>query len=89
MDEFLKQCKKRLEEALNNDLMENMRFDYEAFQENIFSLEQEINQYDPYDPDAEQIRDLIAQVKNQYNMFDPDVEREIMFPNGDYDEDEL
>lgn len=86
----LLELKARMENALENDLLEDESFDINEFEEEVCTIEQDLEDYLPAARDAERkliasILRLIAKVKNEYEFFDAEAERRAMFPNGEDD----
>lgn len=86
----LLELKNRMENALENDLLEDESFDINEFEEEVCTIEQDLEDYLPAARDAERklinnILRLISKVKNEYEFFDAEAERRAMFPNGEDD----
>ena len=86
----LLELKTRMENALENDLLEDESFDINEFEEEVCTIEQDLEDYLPAARDAERklinnILRLITKVKNEYEFFDAEAERRAMFPNGEDD----
>lgn len=89
-EEWLLELKAKLEDALENDLYEREDFDINDFQDQIYDMEYDLQDYLPVargkESDLiEEVLDLISQVKEEYDFYDPDAEREFMFPDGEDD----
>ena len=89
-EEWLLELKAKLEDALENDLYEREDFDINDFQDQIYDMEYDLQDYSPVargkESDLiEEVLDLISQVKEEYDFYDPDAEREFMFPDGEDD----
>ena len=86
-EEWLLELKAKLEDALENDLYEREDFDINDFQDQIYDMEYDLQDYSPVargnESDLiEEVLDLISQVKEEYDFYDSDAEREFMFPDG-------
>ena len=86
----LLELKARMENALENDLLEDESFDINEFEEEVCTIEQDLEDYLPAARDAERkliasILRLITKVKDEYEFFDAEAERSALFPNGEDD----
>lgn len=86
----LLELKKRMENALDNDLLEDESFDINEFEEEVCTMEQDLEDYLPAARSSERklitnILQLIAKVKDEYEFFDAAAERRALFPNGEDD----
>ena len=97
--EQLDKMENRLNGALDNDLFNDPEFDMDEFQSEVCSFESELNELLEFNrehlqfPEQEKICSIqkkIKQVKDEYEFYDPEYERNVMFPNGeDEEEDEF
>lgn len=95
--EQLDKMEKRLDEALDNDLFNDSEFDMDDFQSEVCSFERELNEILEFNrkhlqfPELEKICSVqkkIKQVKDEYDFYDPEYERNVMFPNGEDEEED-
>lgn len=89
-EKWLLEWKAKLENALENDLFERDDFDINDFQDQIYDMEYDLQDYPPIANEKEadlieKVLNLISQVKDVYDFYDPDAEREFMFPDGEDD----
>lgn len=82
--------KARMENALDNDLLEDENFDINKFEEEVCKIEEELEDYLPAAPNSERklidsVLRLITKVKDEYEFFDAEAERSALFPNGEDD----
>ncbi len=80
-----------LENALDNDLLDDPDFDMGEFEEVVIDMEIDLadeGRYWSEEEDAKvgEILRLIKKVKNEYEFFDADAERGFMYPDGEDDD---
>lgn len=95
MKDVFEQMKARLEELLSNKSWEEDEdFDFNAFQDEINEMEYTVQEYEgyPFHGNEEslynKVKKLIARLKEEADFMDDDDMLDMMFPNGQDDEDE-
>ena len=89
--EQLEKMENHLNEALDNDLLNDPGFDMDDFQSEVCSFERELNEILEFNREHEKIchiQKLIKLAKNEYDFYDPEYERSVMFPNGEDEEED-
>lgn len=95
--EQLAKMENRLNEVLDNDLLNDSEFDMDDFQSEVCSFERELNEILEFNrehlqfPELEKIchiQKLIKLAKDEYDFYDPEYERSVMFPNGEDEEED-
>ncbi len=95
MKDVFEQMKARLEDLLSNKYWEEDEdFDFNALQDEINEMECTVQEYEGYpfhgyeESLYNKVRKLIARVKEEAEFIDDDDMLDMMFPNGQDDEDE-
>ena len=95
MKDVFEQMKARLEDLLSNKYWEEDEdFDFNALQDEITEMESTVQEYEgyPFHGNEEslynKVKKLIARVKEEAEFMDDDDMLDMMFPNGEDDEDE-
>ena len=91
MSNYLKERKARLEEALENDLLEQEDFNINDFQDEVWDLERELYDYPISNREEERLvsdlKRLVLEIKKEYDFYDEEAELNMMFPNKEDDDD--
>lgn len=95
--EWYESCLEVVDNALENDLLDDSEFDIDEFQEQIIDMELEvceaINYYSRCDSDRDnmynklnRLTKKISEVKEKYEFYDEQSTLDMMFPDGFDDE---